>query len=274
MSDLLALPTTPRHTFSNKRAALHALVPVIVMVVIAGVVATTTSVANPEKFGEGTGRFAVFVFAVAYGISYLAQTGRNRAALGTGLGFAGVVVGLGILISTAGGRREVVMPASLRVPLVDDGSGRLRHPVLGFSFTKPSGMALAVELARAFPADPTQAYYVYANREAGEVLIVDVMYDGPRTQSAMQQTLDGVVHGLLTSAAGKLTLAFKDKHITWTDQTHEATATAEIDNDHELRLRAIAVEPAGYAPVVVVVVGIGPTTSTLAATLASLTMAR
>src|SRR5262245_6857027 len=66
--------------YSWKRAALHGLIPFGLVLVGATIVGFATRIANPEKFGEGVGQLAGVGFLVGFGVSYLAQTGRRRAA--------------------------------------------------------------------------------------------------------------------------------------------------------------------------------------------------
>lgn len=64
-------------TFSWKRGLKHAGLAMLVVIIALGLVVVFADVKNPEKFGEGTGQFSLFVGLAALGISYKLQT-RKR----------------------------------------------------------------------------------------------------------------------------------------------------------------------------------------------------
>jgi hypothetical protein len=68
------------NSFSVKKGLLYAFLALVVVLVVGGVMVAVLPVKDPEKFGEGLGRFSVFIMLAAFGISWLFQTGRKRVA--------------------------------------------------------------------------------------------------------------------------------------------------------------------------------------------------
>jgi len=117
--------------FRWKRGLLHALIPFGAVVAMGVFVVLVKDVADPEKFGEGLGRFALVALLAGMAISYLFQTGKRKAAWAVTAGIGALVVGVAVallLIDPA--------PKIDRRPLIDDGV-TLRHPSLHFSLKRP-----------------------------------------------------------------------------------------------------------------------------------------
>ena len=87
--------------FRWKRGLLHALIPFGLAIAAGFAILVLTNPADPEQLGEGVGRFAAACFVVGLGISYLAQTGRKRAALGTSLALVAVIGGLVAFVTSS-----------------------------------------------------------------------------------------------------------------------------------------------------------------------------
>lgn len=79
--------------FSWKQGLVHALVPLAYVIVVGGLLSGLGVVPRPYELGRALGRASVFLTLVALGVSYLAQTGRRRLAIGLGVAMAVVVVG-------------------------------------------------------------------------------------------------------------------------------------------------------------------------------------
>jgi hypothetical protein len=253
--DSLHMPaTTPSNwTFSPARAVLHAVIPVVVLVVVSVAIAVSMlDGAAVAKFGPAIGRFAVYLFAFGFGISYLAQTRRAWIAWVVG-GASGAVMIWGVL--TGGGQHtRLGTPAALRVPLVEGAGGRIRHPVLGFSFDKPAGFIEST--AQNTSLSNETILYTYVNNESGAVLIAYIMYNVPRTRVEMQGMLDGTISGIVKQAVGQFPVTVTEKRVDWTEQAHQATAEAKL-GEAQLSFRANVIEPENSPPVVVGLMGIG-----------------
>lgn len=79
--------------FSWKQGLVHALVPLAYVMLVGGVLSGLDVVARPYELGRALGRASVLLMLVALGVSYLAQTGRRRLAIGLAAALAVVVVG-------------------------------------------------------------------------------------------------------------------------------------------------------------------------------------
>jgi hypothetical protein len=83
------------NSFSIKKGLLHAFLALIALLLVGGVLVAVLPVKDPEKFGEGMGRFGVFIMLIAFGISWLFQTGRKKFAW---LSILALLLGLSALV--------------------------------------------------------------------------------------------------------------------------------------------------------------------------------
>jgi hypothetical protein len=90
--------TSPRPPFHVGRGLLHAVLTLVAVIVIFGALLFVLPVADPNRYGEGVGRFAFFMCLGALGTSALAQTGRRTAAWVVGGLLGALVVGLVVLL--------------------------------------------------------------------------------------------------------------------------------------------------------------------------------
>jgi len=101
MPEPFARPPPPRPPFRWGPGALHALFALGLVILLFAVINAAVPVADPRRFGEGVGRFSLFIGLGTLGVSWLAQTGRRLAALLVGalllavvLAVVGMVLGL------------------------------------------------------------------------------------------------------------------------------------------------------------------------------------
>ena len=181
-------------TFSWKRGFKHALIPLALVIVAGAVIAATRHVANPEKFGEGVGRFAAVCLVAGLGISALIQKGKQGAAWACGLALGGLIVGgtVYLVLAERPARTHAVVDRS---PLVEDGL-RLRHPSLGFSIRRPpASFKLSPEVAATMGGmDPDVVTYAYAEEPPSMVLAVSVMYG--MDAGDLAEAIKGIKSGL------------------------------------------------------------------------------
>ena len=89
----LAGMADPQRSFSWKQGLVHALIPLAYVMLVGGVLSGLGRIADPFRFGQALGRSSVGLMLLALAISYLAQTGRRRLALGLALALTLVIVG-------------------------------------------------------------------------------------------------------------------------------------------------------------------------------------
>ncbi|MBA3548571.1 MAG: hypothetical protein H0T76_18970 [Nannocystis sp.] len=65
-------------SISWKLLLLHALLPLLVIVLIGGGAAASGRVVDPNHFGQGLGRYAIFPMLTAGAASYMLQTGHRN----------------------------------------------------------------------------------------------------------------------------------------------------------------------------------------------------
>src|SRR3954471_15420042 len=82
--------------FRWKRGLLHALIPFGLAIAGGLALLFLKPAADPEKLGEGVGRFAATCFVAGLAISYLVQTGRKKAAVGASVA---LIAGVGALVA-------------------------------------------------------------------------------------------------------------------------------------------------------------------------------
>jgi hypothetical protein len=186
------------------------------------VVAAVVPVADPQRFGEGVGRFSFFVGLGVLGVSWLAQTGRRLAAWLVGGLVSAAVVGLFVVVAVVAPKQGV---ESLVRPLPTEdlvrADGVLRHPSLGFAIPDPGpGLQPQPELARQMSAtDPGSRAWVYADAIAGEVIIIALSSGTSSTEQAFTAFFEGAVHGQ-TAAASKagMTGDERERSIQWSER--------------------------------------------------------
>jgi len=176
-------------------------------VLVAGIALVVAfPVKNPEKVGEGTGQFAVFVMAVALGASYLAQTGRKAAAIAVSVVVVGLVVGMVVVVVMAV-HSQPKLTASMRAPLVAMDEW-LEHPGLGFKIHAPGPgfkeAPMYADMMRASDPGDDIIYHAYADAEPTAVLVVAVMARDLDSRTELEQTISGVEHGMRAEAARQM----------------------------------------------------------------------
>jgi hypothetical protein len=264
-------------SFSWRRAAKHVAIPIVLVIV--AMAALSTQAANPEKFGEACGQFLVFVLVVALAASYLAQTGRRRAAIGVSV--AAVVAIGGLVVAIVATRpTHAKLSASDRMPLVESteaGQRWLRHPALGFAFHHPgAGFVEAPQYAdimRASDRDAGSMYYAYADEQPSAILIVGMLAGMGDSRDSLEHSLDGIERGLRKSLASQLgsgvSIAISDRQVIWDDHRREATMHATIEGAH-YRVHMFALQPTGKPPLVVALMVMSSDADALADVLTSL----
>lgn len=80
-------------TFSWKQGLVHALIPLAYVMLVGGTLSGLGQVADPFPFGQGLGRASVFLMLLAFGLSWMAQTGKRKLALVLALTLTVAVVG-------------------------------------------------------------------------------------------------------------------------------------------------------------------------------------
>lgn len=124
--------TTPG--WSTKRAWKHVGLFLLLALVIAA--AGAPWVKDPHRYGQGVGRFMLFLGAGVFGLSVLWQTGKRRLAVGLAVGGVALVGGLTAFLVSAAAPTQRPIAEKDRGPLERSGDV-LRHPSLGFSFELP-----------------------------------------------------------------------------------------------------------------------------------------
>jgi hypothetical protein len=176
--------------FSGKRAAKHAALAFVLVIVAGGIVTAAADVADPEKFGEGTGKFSVFAAALAFGVSWMFQTGRKVGAWSVIIGFVGLVAAVVVLIVSAPPYKRALDLARHRGPLVRDGA-QLRHPTLGFTVASPgAGYEENADAARMMGTGKDVQTYAYMDGDR-DVFIVEILAQPLDSCAAVTGFLDG-----------------------------------------------------------------------------------
>lgn len=93
--------------FSWKQGLVHALIPLAYVLVVGGLLSAIGRFADPFRVGQALGRASALLMLVALALSYLAQTGRRRLAIGLALGatvliVGATLVGVAVLLGRAG----------------------------------------------------------------------------------------------------------------------------------------------------------------------------
>jgi hypothetical protein len=226
--------------FSWKRAIKHAAIPCL-LVFVAGLALGVNS-ADPEKAGEGVGRFLVVVFGVSAGVSYLVQTGRKKAAIGVAVGsVALVVLAVVALWNEGGGHRKP--PPGFRAPMLATSDGRLEQPGLGFSIPHPgSGFIEKPELAAMASgagADRDAMYYAYADTGPTAVLVVTITADVMSNRVDLERFADGVERGFQKEAIKVGSAPPLVRNIVWTSERRDVTMSGKA-GEGSYRVRVFA----------------------------------
>jgi hypothetical protein len=227
--------------WSWRRALAHALVALGVVVAAGALLVAVGAVPEPQRFGEGLGRFGLLAMAVTAGVSYLAQTGRRRAAWGLALGTAGLL-GLvtALLLGALRADRSAALTATERADLqleVRDGERWLTHPTLGFALRHPGpSFEPAQEVATAMAsadADDGMATWGFVDRHTGEALAV-MAVKGIESR----RDLDGFLKGFrdsLEGAGGRI----EREDVAWDDARREVRLEMSIEGEARVSIRAL-----------------------------------
>lgn len=245
--------------FSWKRGLKHAVLPFLLVIVAAGVVVVVRPPKNPEKFGEGTGQFAFVIGALAFGASYLAQTGRRAAALVVAVATFGLLFAITSVVVFGWTNHPKLDPRD-RVPLVeysDNGERWLRHPTLGFALRHPGeGFKEAPQfaglMARGAGSDDT-LYYAYADAEPSAILMVGIAPEGADSAEDLGKTVDGIERGMRDSAAKQTPdakLEVIERTISW-DSGRDARLHIALAGAH-MRLHVFARKRPDGTPYIVI----------------------
>ncbi len=164
---------TGQGQFRLERGLLHAGLVLLVVVAVTATIAVAFDVADPQRFGQSAGCFAVFVTLGAFGVSYLAQTGRPLAFRITDGALVALVAPFGLLACSTTGEPHQPSPPTPTSTLVR-ADGELRHPTFGFSVPDPGASLIErPDLAAQFlPSDGSVRGWVYGDEAAGELVVV------------------------------------------------------------------------------------------------------
>lgn len=180
--------------FRWKRGLLHALIPFAGVIAMGLIVLFVQDPKDPEKFGEGLGRFAMVSLLAGLGSSYLFQTGKRKAGAIVAALIGAAIVGLTAMLLLIEPRPKID-----RRPLVDDGK-TLRHPSLHFSIKRPPAeFKDAPQLVELMgnKADKDTVSYAYAPSPPTTGLVISVIWGA----SDMAETTQGIKAGLQKSGA-------------------------------------------------------------------------
>jgi hypothetical protein len=228
--------------YSWKKALLHALIPLSIIIVGGAIAIAAGAVKAPRRFGEGLGQFSVFAMLLAVGVSYLAQTGRRRAAWGVGAGAVGLVGVIVVVLVAAGPpAARAVLTAAERRPLEireQGGERRLVHPTLGFSLLHPGpGFVESEQAAAVFQQstrDPGAHAYAYA-RASDRSFVIVTIGKGLDSRAGMEGMVRGLTRPLLQAVKARV----KENEITWSESRKEAVLSAELGPGVHFRFRAL-----------------------------------
>jgi hypothetical protein len=213
-------PMTDRPQFRWGRAALHAGLALVLTIAVTGTLAAVFDVADPRRFGEGVGRFALFMVLGALGVSWLLQTGRRLAATIVGGLLLALLVGVVVLVATmapsADARRHRFLAAG---ELVRDGAA-LRHTALRFSIPDPGPqLTERPELAAAqFPQAPDLRAWVYGDEASAAVVVVNLAAG----QGTDARTFEAFFSGVLRGQTGVLEAEQKERWVKWDERRAHA----------------------------------------------------
>jgi hypothetical protein len=262
--------------FSWKRGLLHGGLAVLLLILAMVVLIAVRPPADPEKLGEGTGRFAVFLFGAVVGISYLRQTGRRRLAGWLSIGGVALIVAAVAAVAAPGCKGAAKLPDGAKSPLVEeevDGGKRLRHPVLGFSLRHPGGSYvespyMAKVMHDSAGNDEAMHYYAYAEPLPQAALVIGLA-PGGQSESALEQAVEGLTRGLaelLREQLGGAEVRIVQKEVSWTAEKREANVRIVAAEQIHMRMRALPLA----SGVLVIVTALGPDIAALEPSIDSL----
>lgn len=211
----------PRPSFRWGRGLLHVGLALVAVVVIFGTLAAVLPVADPQRFGEGVGRFAFFITLGALGVSVLGQTGRRAAAWAVGGLLVAIVIGVVVVVVTMAPDRG---DAETRPLPIDDfvrADGVLRHPALGVSIPDPGASLQPMpELVRELTAStPGSRAWVYVDQSAGEAVMVFLVAELAADERFFTHFFEGIVHGQTEGIiASRMTLQERERSIRWNER--------------------------------------------------------
>ncbi|MCH9684541.1 MAG: hypothetical protein K0V04_24105 [Deltaproteobacteria bacterium] len=216
--------------FRLGRGLLHAGIAFVLVVVLTGTLAVVLDVADPKRFGEGVGRFSLFVILATFGVSYLSQTGKTLAARLVGGALAAVVLGtLGLITYLAATRTDDRPPPAPTADL-QRADGTLRHPTLGFSIPDPGdNLDARPKLAKQFlPAREDTRGWVYGDENAGEVVVVILATDAAGDERTFKGFFEGMIAGQISSITQTgMVPEEQERSITWSDRRGHAYVVAD-----------------------------------------------
>ncbi len=243
---------TGRSDFRLGRAFLHALAAIVLVAIVSGVLGAVYGVADPRRFGEGVGRFILFMGLGALGVSWLAQTGRRVAAIVAGGLLTALVIGLVVAVAMVaptktqgtGGPGPAFKADLVRT---DDA---LRHPVLEFSIPDPGpGLVEQPGLAKTLASGPGERAWVYADLASSEVFMVVLAARMASDAPTFEDFFRGVLAGQTGAAQGaEATVEERERWVRWEER--RAHAHVVLDGVTHMRVDAFGL-PGGEGVVMV-----------------------
>lgn len=239
------MPDRPEFRWGH--AVLHALVALVLTVVVTGTLAFTLDVADPRRFGQGVGRFSLFMMLGALGASWLFQTGRRAAAA--------IVSGLLLSLLAILVAMVIMVDPGLSGSLPDDDllrlDDRLHHPTLGFTIPDPGpNLDENSELAATYlPSDRDSRAWVYEDRDLSEVVIVILAGRAATDAQTFEDFFTGVLRGQTSAMEDAAVVADeRERSIRWADR--RAHAYVIMAGEIHLRVDAFGL-PGGEAMVLI-----------------------
>ncbi|MBN1772147.1 MAG: hypothetical protein JXB32_12845 [Deltaproteobacteria bacterium] len=248
--------------FSWKRAVFHALFALAGVVAAGGVLAAVTNPVDPFRFGEGIGRFAAVAALVAFGASWLHQTGRRRLArlvVGAVVALLVATVVAVFAIDRPGRRAPPELTAAERqepVPVTDGAASRLRQAALGFSIPHPGAAFQALspgearELSRVWN-DPSMHAWGWVDETRGAALVVGALKGLER-----REDIEGFRRGMVRSLQSSGGAAVETDELVWEEGRRESRLTATVQGVHLAARSTLLPRSGGRAPLFVVLVAL------------------
>jgi hypothetical protein len=252
----MPMPPVPPPVFSLKRGLLHAGLALGAVLAAGVLLAVLARPVAMEEFGGGLARFALFTAFLAFGASYLFQTGRRMWGWVTVAAYGALVVAVVVVVALVSPvRREGPRPAPLtpaeRAPLVQVADGDtllLRHPTLGFSLPHPGPAFAEVDqaelrrLARGM-FEPGMQVYGWFDETAGAVLVVGLMKDvGSRDE------LEGFQQGFIQALREQPGSRLETNTVTWSGDGGEADVRGTLPDGTAVSARGQVVRLAPGGP--------------------------
>ena len=148
-------------TYTYKRAALHAGLAFLLLVVFAGVISAIGGVADPYRFGNGVGRLSFFVSLATFALSYFVFQRRGPWVMRSALGLYVLALAVGGYLLLSLDRAEPLTVAeSAALEVKSDGKSTvLRHESLEVTLTLPGPtFAPKSEMADQFKAFAAECF--------------------------------------------------------------------------------------------------------------------